>query len=59
MAEESLIDKLVKGEKIECKSCNNGYYIPYNTSADKAHSFYCSNPKCNFIIRRDPVIEIE
>ena len=59
MAEENLVDRLVKGDKIECKACNSGYYIPFNTSADKAHSFYCSNPKCNFIIRRDPVIEIE
>lgn len=59
MAEEDLVDRLVKGEKIECASCNSGYYIPFNTSADKAHSFYCSNPKCNFIIYRDPIIEIE
>ena len=59
MAEENLIDRLVKGDKIECKACNSGYYIPFNTSADKAHSFYCSNPKCNFIINIDPVIEIE
>ena len=59
MTEEDLIDRLVKGEKIKCKSCNSGYYLPFNTSADKAHTFYCSNQKCNFIIHKDPIIKIE
>ncbi len=59
MAEENLIDKLKKGEIVECKVCNNGYYVPFNTSSDKAHSFYCSNSKCNSIIQIDPVIDIE
>lgn len=59
MAEINFIDKLKKGEKIECKSCHKGYYVPYNTSADKAHSFCCSNPECNAFVHWDPVINIE
>jgi hypothetical protein len=59
MKEENLIDKLIKGEKVKCKACHSGYFIPFNTTADKAHSFYCSNPKCNFIVRIDPIIEVE
>ena len=49
----------LRGEKVKCKACHSGYFIPFNTTADKAHSFYCSNPKCNFIVRIDPVIEVE
>ncbi len=59
MAEENLIDKLIKGEKVKCKICGEGYYIPFNTSADKAHSFCCSNPNCNIFVHRDPIINIE
>lgn len=59
MAEKDLIDRLKNGEKIECKVCYKGYYIPYNTSADKAHSFCCSNPECNSSVHWDPVIDIE
>ena len=59
MKEQNLIDKLIKGENVKCKACHSGYFIPFNTTADKAHSFYCSNPKCNFIVCIDPIIEVE
>lgn len=49
MAEINLIDKLKKGEKIECKSCHKGYYVPYNTSADKAHSFAVQTPNVTLL----------
>ena len=57
--EKLLIDRLTRGEIIKCKVCGKGYYIPYNTTAEKAHSFNCSNPDCNSYIHWDPVINLE
>ena len=59
MENENLVDRLIQGEIIACEMCNNGYYSPFNTSADKAHSFCCSNPECNSCIIIDPIINIE
>lgn len=57
--EEDRIEKLRNGEQVLCEVCKNGYYIPYNTSADKAHNFNCSNESCNNFIHIDPIINIE
>lgn len=61
MAEKNddFLSRIKKGEKIKCTICHKGYYIPYNTTADKAHSFNCSNPKCNGHYDFDPIINIE
>ena len=59
MVEENLIDKLRAGEKIQCVKCHEGYYIPYNTTFDKAHFFQCSNSNCNSFCHWDPVINID
>lgn len=62
MAEEETgnrLEQLRNGEKVLCSKCKKGYYIPYNTTADKAHSFNCSNPECNSHINIDPIINIE
>lgn len=61
MAEKSndILAKLKKGEKVECPICHNGFYIPYNTTENKAHSFVCSNEKCSGHYHWDPVINIE
>lgn len=59
MNAENLIDKLISGEKVECNICEKGYFVPFNTTADKAHSFNCSNPNCKYHINIDKVIEIE
>ena len=61
MAEKNsdLLTRLRNGEKIECPVCHNGFYIPYNASKDKAHSFVCSNEKCNEHYHWDPVINID
>ena len=62
MAEEehgSKIEQLRSGEKVLCDKCRKGYFIPYNTTADKAHAFNCSNPDCGNYIQFDAVIDIE
>ncbi len=59
MEETNLTDRLSKGEVIKCTQCEKGYYVPYNTTADKAHAFICSNPDCNSHIFIDPIINIE
>ena len=56
---DNLSDKLRSGEKVLCEKCGKGYYIPYNTTADKAHNFNCSNPDCNNFIHWDAVIDLE
>lgn len=60
MAEENdILTKLKKGEKVECPVCHNGYYVPVNTTADKAHCFVCTNKECNGHYRWEPIIDIE
>ena len=61
MAEEknSLLGKLKTGETVICSKCGKGIYVPYNTTAEKAHCFYCSNPECDSRIQWDAVIDIE
>ena len=46
-------------EKVECPVCHNGYYVPVNTTADKAHYFVCTNKECNGHYRWEPIIDIE
>lgn len=59
MVEEHLVEKLLSGEKVQCDKCKKGHYVPYNTTADKAHCFYCSNTECDSRIHWDPIINIE
>lgn len=55
----SRLEQLRNGKKVLCSKCEKGYYIPYNTTADRAHSFNCSNPECDNYISIDSVIDIE
>lgn len=55
----NILIELRKGKKIKCPKCHIGNIIPYNTTADKAHSFNCSNDKCNWHLHCDPIIDIE
>lgn len=57
--EKLLLDRLRDGEIVICSKCKKGYFIPFNTTADKAHAFNCSNPDCNNYINIDPVIDLE
>lgn len=50
---------LRKGKEFLCPKCNTGVLKPYNTTADKAHSFICSNKNCDGYIHFDPVIDID
>ncbi len=62
MAEEnhdSILERLRSGESVLCEICKKGFYIPYNTTPDKAHSFNCSNSDCNNRINIDAIIDIE
>ena len=41
-----LLKNLIKGEKVKCITCGNGYYEPYNnTNHETTHCFVCSNCK--------------
>lgn len=53
------IDILASGGKVKCAVCKNGYYIPYNTTADKAHCFECSRGNCNSVINIDSCVLVE
>ena len=60
MAEErSISEKLRKGEKVICPICKKGILVPYNTTYQTAHSFNCSNDKCNGHVNLDAQIDIE
>lgn len=50
-------DLLRNGERVICPKCGKDYLRPYNTTADKAHWFDCSN--CDFHAHWDPIIDIE
>ena len=54
----SMIDQLRKGMAIICPNCGKGKIIPYNTTCDKAHSFYCEED-CGFFVNYDPVLDLE
>lgn len=56
---ENRYEKLRHGEKVTCSKCGKGYYVPFNTSPDKAHTFNCSNKDCDNSIVYEPVIEID
>lgn len=56
MEKDNNIDDLVKGKKVKCTFCNKGYFIPFNTTADKAHCFSCNNCGKSINIDRDDAI---
>lgn len=56
---DDIFTRLKNGEKVICSICHKGFYIPYNATPDKAHSFVCSNKNCNGHYHWDPNIDIE
>ncbi len=52
-----LVTKLQREDRVVCPKCNKGIVLPYNTTADKAHYFNCTN--CDFFVHLDPIINIE
>ncbi len=56
----STLERLRRGEKVECKTCHKGYYVPIdNVPIEKVHYFACSNKECNGHYQWDPVINLE
>ena len=55
----NLVDRLKKNEAINCPKCGSGILQPYNTTADKAHDFNCTNAECNFRVHCDANIDVE
>ena len=49
---------LRRGDEVQCPNCKEGKIVPYNTTCDKAHGFYC-NRECGFYIIYDPILDIE
>lgn len=54
---ESLSERLRKGEKVICNKCGVGHYEPYNTTYDKAHAYICTH--CDCYVNLTPMIDIE
>jgi len=53
----SLSEKLNNGEKIECKNCHKGIYIPYNSSFENNKWFKCN--KCGDVLHFEPKVEVK
>ncbi len=54
-----MYDKLRKGEPVLCYKCKKSVLLPFNTTADKAHDFNCSDENCDGHIHFVPGINIE
>ncbi|MGN1457115.1 MAG: hypothetical protein ACI4XP_04065 [Acutalibacteraceae bacterium] len=52
-----LTNQLISGKEVLCPECKNGILVPYNTTANKAHYFNCTN--CNFFVHFDFGVNIE
>lgn len=58
MADQKVaLDALKRGETIKCPKCGKANLEPFNTTAEKAHSFSC--PKCYFEVHYTPALDIE
>lgn len=53
---KTIFDKY-KAKKSLCPKCKKDYLIPFGTTANKAHSFYC--PNCNYEAHQTPALNIE
>lgn len=56
---KSKLERLRNGEVVHCEKCGKGVFIPYATTADKAHYYDCSNSECDNYVHCDPQIDIE
>lgn len=54
---EHIIDRLRRGEKITCKSCQKGVYKTNANDISIAHEFNCDN--CGSVIRVTPNVIVE
>lgn len=57
MANEKTAFDKYQTQKCLCPKCKKDYIIPYKTTVDKAHSFYC--PKCNYEAHQAPALNID
>lgn len=56
---DNILSELIEGKNVKCPKCHIGDINPFNTTADKAHYFDCSNEECDWYMHFDPIIEIE
>ncbi|MCR5341950.1 MAG: hypothetical protein K6E70_01120 [Butyrivibrio sp.] len=54
---ESLAEKLLNSEKVICKKCGKGNYIPYNNEVKVNHYFRC--PICNDMVHLEANVEVK
>lgn len=47
---------ILKGKKVKCTFCNKGYFIPFNTTYDKAHYFSCDICGKSINVDRDDAV---
>lgn len=57
MAENSLIEKLQRGDKVLCKKCSQGFYTTPVDDVSHSREFICE--KCHSIVRVSPNIVVE
>ncbi len=59
MAEERIIERLRKGEKIKCPVCNKDYFDVSGENISTSNYFHCSNPDCRGYVHESNIIDIE
>lgn len=59
MAEERIIDRLRRGEKILCPLCKKGYYDNSGKVSLKTNYFHCNNPECSEYVHEQNPINID
>ncbi len=59
MAEERVINRLRRGEKIKCPVCNNGYFDVSGDNISTSNYFHCTNPNCKGCVHEQKAINID
>lgn len=59
MAEERVVDRLRRGEKIVCDVCHKDYYDVSSPNREFTNYFHCENPECKGCVHIQKAISIE
>ena len=59
MAEERVIDKLRRGEKIICDACHKHYYDVSSPNREFTNYFHCENPTCKGCVHIQKALNID
>jgi hypothetical protein len=59
MAEERVIEKLRKGEKILCPICKKHFYDVSSANRNFSNYFHCEDPNCKGYVHEQKAIDVE